>query len=145
MERNGLIYFLAHIVMNKIMSVIYMDVTKIAIILFFVMFVYSGFTKILKFNDKVLRLGKKTGLPHIINVLGMVGVIILEIVGSLLLVAYFMKDNTVSRNLAKQITVMFLLFLAVVTMLYHPPWDKMIPFLSNVTTFAGTMLIYDKI
>ena len=24
-------------------------------------------------------------------------------------------------------------------MLYHPPWDKMIPFLSNVTTFAGMM------
>jgi len=122
-----------------------MDVTKIAIILFFVMFVYSGFTKILKFNSKVETLGKKTGLPHIINVLGMVGVIILEIVGSLLLVLYFMKNNTISKKIAKQITIMFLLFLVVVTMLYHPPWDKMIPFLSNVTTFAGTMLIYDKI
>ena len=122
-----------------------MDVTKIAIILFFVMFVYSGITKILKFNSKVETLGKKTGLPHIVNVLGMVGVIILELVGSLLLVAYFMKDNTISRNLAKQITIMFLLFLAVVTMLYHPPWDMMIPFLSNLTTFAGMMLIYDKI
>ena len=126
-----------------------MDITKIAIILFFVMFVYSGFTKILKFNDKVLTLGNKTGLPHIINVLGMVYVIILEIVGSLLLVLYFMKNNTISKKIskkrAKQITIMFLLFLAVVTMLYHPPWDKMIPFLSNVTTFAGMMLIYDKI
>ena len=79
--------------------------------LFFVMFVYSGITKILKFNSKVETLGKKTGLPHIVNVLGMVGVIILELVGSLLLVAYFMKDNTISRNLAKQITIMFLLFL----------------------------------
>ena len=126
-----------------------MDITKIAIILFFVMFVYSGFTKILKFNDKVLTLGNKTGLPHIINVLGMVYVIILEIVGSLLLVLYFMKNNTISKKISKkraqQITIMFLLFLAVVTMLYHPPWDKMIPFLSNVTTFAGMMLIYDKI
>ena len=75
----------------------------------------------------------------------MIGVIILELVGSLLLVMYFMQKNTISRTLAKQITILFLLFLVVVTMLYHPPWDMMIPFLSNLTTFAGMMLIYDKI
>ena len=78
-----------------------MDVTKIAIVLFFIMFVYSGISKILKFNDKVTTLGKKTGLPHIINALGMVGVLSLEIVGSLLLVLYFMKTNTISKKLAK--------------------------------------------
>ena len=122
-----------------------MDVTKIAIVLFFIMFVYSGISKILKFNDKVATLGKKTGLPHIINALGMVGVLSLEIVGSLLLVLYFMKTNTISKNVAKLITILFLLFLVVVTALYHPPWDKMIPFLSNVTTFAGLLLIYEKI
>ena len=122
-----------------------MDVTKIAIVLFFIMFVYSGISKILKFNDKVATLGKKTGFPHIINALGMVGVLSLEIVGSLLLVLYFMKTNTISKKLAKIITILFLLFLVVVTMLYHPPWDKMIPFLSNVTTFAGMLLIYEKI
>lgn len=122
-----------------------MNVTKIALGLFFIMFAYSGFTKILNFNSKVTNLGKKTGLPHIINALGMVGVLSLEIVGSLLLVLYFMKTNTISKNVAKLITILFLLFLVVVTALYHPPWDKMIPFLSNVTTFAGLLLIYEKI
>lgn len=122
-----------------------MEVGQIAIILFFIMFIYSGINKILKFGDKVAMLGKKTGLPRIINVLGMVGVIGLELIGSLLLILYFMEIKFVTANLAKFVAFMYLLFLVVVTMLYHPPWDKLIPFLSNVTTFAGLLLIYERI
>ena len=122
-----------------------MEVGQIAIILFFIMFIYSGINKILKFGDKVAMLGKKTGLPRIINVLGMVGVIVLELIGSLLLILYFMEIKFVTANLAKFVAFMYLLFLVVVTMLYHPPWDKLIPFLSNVTTFAGLLLIYERI
>ena len=122
-----------------------MEVVQVAVVLFFIMFIYSGINKILKFGDKVATLGKKTGLPHIINVLGMVGVIGLELIGSLLLIMYFMKSKMVSATLAKFVAIVYLLFLIVVTMLYHPPWDKLIPFLSNVTTFAGLLLMYDKI
>ena len=122
-----------------------MEVVQVAVVLFFIMFIYSGINKILKFGDKVATLGKKTGLPHIINVLGMVGVIGLELIGSLLLILYFMEIKFVTANLAKFVAFMYLLFLVVVTMLYHPPWDKLIPFLSNVTTFAGLLLIYERI
>ena len=122
-----------------------MEVVQVAVVLFFIMFIYSGINKILKLGDKVATLGKKTGLPHIINVLGMVGVIGLELIGSLLLILYFMEIKFVTANLAKFVAFMYLLFLVVVTMLYHPPWDKLIPFLSNVTTFAGLLLIYERI
>ena len=122
-----------------------MEVVQVAVVLFFIMFIYSGINKILNFGDKVAMLGKKTGLPRIINVLGMVGVIGLELIGSLLLILYFMEIKFVTANLAKFVAFMYLLFLVVVTMLYHPPWDKLIPFLSNVTTFAGLLLIYERI
>ena len=62
---------------------------KIAIILFFIMFIYSGFNKIINFNKKVSNLEKKTGLPKPINELGMIGVILLELIGSFMIIYYF--------------------------------------------------------
>ena len=38
-----------------------------------------------------------------------------------------------------------LAFMIVVTPLYHPPHKQIIAFLSNVTTFAGLLLIYNMI
>ena len=117
---------------------------KLAILLFFIMFVYSGFNKIIKFNKKVSNLSNKTGLPYPINELGMIGVILLELIGSFIIIYYFFGGN-IDKNLVKKVCELYLLFLIVVTLLYHPPTDKMIPFLSNVTTFGGMLLIYNSI
>ena len=117
---------------------------KLAILLFFIMFVYSGFNKIIKFNKKVSNLSNKTGLPYPINELGMIGVILLELIGSFIIIYYFFEGN-IDKKLVKKVCELYLLFLIVVTLLYHPPTDKMIPFLSNVTTFGGMLLIYDSI
>lgn len=119
-----------------------MNLKTLSIVLFFTMFLYSGSHKILKFNKKVNVLEKKTRLPHIINVLGMIGVIILEIIGSLLMIMYFINNKLVNKHIIRFINLVFLAFLIVVTLLYHPPTDKMIPFLSNMTTFAGLLYIY---
>ena len=54
---------------------------QFAVLLFFTMFVYSGIMKIVNFQKKVYVLGKKTLLPKIINIFGMIGVIILEVLG----------------------------------------------------------------
>ena len=108
------------------------------------MFIYSGFNKIINFNKKVNNLGKKTGLPYPINELGMIGVILLELLGSFIIVYYFFGGN-IDKKLVKKVCELYLLFLIVVTILYHPPTDKMIPFLSNVTTFGGMLLIYNSI
>ena len=120
------------------------DIKRIAIVLFFMMFIYSGVNKIINFSKKTFNLSKKTHLPFPLNDIGMVGVILLEIIGSLLIVYYFFGGD-INKKLIKTILQIYLLFLIVVTILYHPPTDKMIPFLSNVTTFGGMLLIYDMI
>ena len=117
---------------------------KLAILLFFIMFIYSGFNKIVRFNKKVNNLSKKTGLPYLVNQFGVIGVILLELIGSFIILYYFFGGN-INKKLVKKVCELYLLFLIVVTLLYHPPTDKIIPFLSNVTTFGGMLLIYNSI
>jgi len=119
----------------------YANSQQLSVILFFVMFIYSGIDKIFNFSKKVGVLSAKTGLPLVISQLGMLGVIILELIGSALMILYFFKCKYVDYNLIKIINNLFLLFLIVVTFLYHPPWKTPIPFLSNLTTFAGLLLL----
>ena len=119
-----------------------MDLKSISIILFFIMFIYSGINKLFNFNKKIKVLENKTRLPHIINVLGMISVILLEIFGSLIMIFHFIIKNKKNIKYIKYTNLLFLAFLVVVTLLYHPPTDKMIPFLSNLTTFAGLLYIY---
>ena len=122
-----------------------LQINQLAIILFFIMFIYSGFSKIKNFKKKVMTLESKTHLPHIINIAGMFGVMTLEVFGSLVMILYFLKFKLITLEFTKFVNILFLLFLIVVTILYHPPWDKKIPFLSNLTTFAGLLLIYDRL
>ncbi|MBD23945.1 MAG: hypothetical protein CMG46_02925 [Candidatus Marinimicrobia bacterium] len=119
-------------------------IQKIAIVLFFIMFIYSGLMKITNFSKKTAVLSTKTNLPFPINELGMIGVIILEVIGSLYIVYYFLYGG-LDKEIIQKICQAFIVFLIVVTYLYHPPWDKMIPFLSNVTTTGGLLLIYNLI
>ena len=51
-------------------------------------------------------------------------------------------SSTSVENLIKFIYLLYLAFLIVVTLLYHPPSSHMIPFLSNVTTFGGMLYIF---
>ncbi len=120
------------------------NIQKTAIVFFFIMFIYSGLNKILSFEDKVITLKKKTNLIYPINELGMIGVILLEIVGSLLILYYFFGGK-INKEIIKKICYIYFAFLIVVTFLYHPPHKKIIPFLSNLTTFGGLLLIYNLI
>jgi len=119
-----------------------MRVKQLATILFYLMFIYSGVNKIFTFNKKVTVLANKTGLPNYINVLGMIGVIILEILGSLILIINSFDNKIIDKKIIKFTNMLFLLFLIVVTLLYHPPNKKIIPFLSNLTTFSGILYMY---
>ena len=121
-----------------------LTIRKIAIICFFIMFIYSGINKIPNFVKNTNGLSKKTGFPYPINELGIIGVILLEIIGSLLIIYYFLYGG-IDRDIIRNICLLFLLFLIVVTPLYHPPTKNIIPFLSNVTTFGGLLLIFDLI
>ena len=118
------------------------------------MFIYSGFNKIFNFNKKVFCLHKKMNLPIILLDFAMILVIFLEVFGSIYLLysSFYFKnktDNDKTDNNNDQITLditnyvlyCFLAFLVVVTVIYHPPFKKWIPFLSNLCTFGGFMLI----
>jgi hypothetical protein len=124
-------------------------IIKVAVFLFFIMFIYSGFGKITSFKKKTLGLSKKTGFPYPINELGMIGVILLEIIGSIIIVSYFLDKESTQKYITKEyiryICLLLLAFMIVVTPLYHPPHKQIIAFLSNVTTFAGLLLIYNMI
>ena len=126
------------------------DIRKIGILLFFIMFIYSGINKIPKFNKLVSGLAKKTHLPYPINELGMIGVILLEIIGALVVVYYFWFGEfqlggvkIVTKEIVKYMVMIFIAFMIVVTPLYHPPNKAIIPFLANVTTTGGFLLIYN--
>jgi uncharacterized membrane protein YphA (DoxX/SURF4 family) len=107
--------------------------------------VYSGFDKILSFDKKVCGLKKKINLPIPILNLAMFLVILLEIFAPLIIIRRLYCGKSSSRFLKYISNMMFkllLLFLLVVTFLYHPPTDKMIPFLSNCTTFSGVIFLF---
>lgn len=124
-------------------------IPKIGILLFFIMFIFSGIRKIPNFNKLVSGLSKKTYLPYPMNELGMIGVILLEIIGALIIVCYFwfpeMTKKYIQKEYIKYICQLFIAFMIVVTPLYHPPHKQIIAFLSNVTTTGGFLLIYNMI
>ena len=72
-----------------------LTIKQVAVVLFFIMFVYSGIRKIPNFVKNTKGLSKKTGLPFPMNEMGMIGVILLEIIGSLIIVTW---ANKVVRN-----------------------------------------------
>ena len=118
----------------------------IALIFILPMFIWSGVNKILNFDKKVKTLGKKLSfLPKFCCDLGMVMVIILEIIGSLILLysAIFYKNRSSLLQTITNITlILFILFLIVVTFIYHPPGKKMIPFMSNMCDIGAFILLF---
>lgn len=117
----------------------------IALVFIIPMFIWSGVNKIFNFDKKVKTLNKKLSfLPKFCCDFGMVMVIILEIVGALILLysAIFYKNRSIMLQTITNITlILFILFLIVVTFIYHPPGKKMIPFMSNLCDVGAFILL----
>lgn len=136
-----------------------MDATTLTgVTLYQVMFAYSGANKIRDFDTKVdtlvakVRQRTQLDLPRPLASLGMAGVILLEIVGSLVLILYaaraLFSDTPPSRTwklMARCTLVLMILFVVTATLLYHPPTKRVIPFLSNVTTASGFILMWQAL
>jgi len=121
----------------------------LASLIFYIMFIYSGYDKIINFSDKIKSLDNKLSkyikLPESILDLGMTLVIILEIFGPIIILARMIlgKDASYELKILSDITfICFILFIIVVTLIYHPPNDKIIPFLSNCTTLSGVIIMF---
>ena len=116
----------------------------VALLFILPMFVYSGINKILKFDKKVEKLEEKINTNKLIASLGIISVTIIEILCSIiiLLAAILLHTHIPFLKIAANISIiLFMLFLVIVTPIYHPPSDKMIPFLSNMCTFGGFLLL----
>jgi hypothetical protein len=120
----------------------------IATILIFAMFIYSGIDKIINFNSKVQTLDTKLGkkFPAWLLKLSMILIILLEIFGSIIIIfrIIYINNKEISNillPLSNIVLILFLLFLVIVTAMYHPPNKGIIPFLSNCTTFGGIAVL----
>lgn len=123
-----------------------------AIIITSIMFIWSGIDKITNFNKKVDSLSKKTGWVDTVCIVGMISVIILEIFGFIILIDYFYKTDIIlsklnsiihKKKLIKLILLAVIAFIALVTVIYHPPIEgKMIPFLNNLSLFGLFLYLY---
>ena len=125
------------------------NIVILASILFFIMFIYSGYDKIIHFNDKIKSLNNKVSqfikFPESILKFGMILVILLEIIGPIIILSRMILGKN-APNIVKILSnitfICFILFLIIVTLIYHPPNDKIIPFLSNCTTLGGIILMF---
>lgn len=118
-------------------------------LVFFIMFIYSGYDKINNFSDKIKsldnKLSKYINLPESILEFGMKLVILLEIIGPIIILYRMILGNEapdILKILSIFTFICFILFIIVVTLIYHPPNDKIIPFLSNCTTLSGIIIMF---
>jgi len=118
-------------------------------IVFFIMFIYSGYDKIINFSDKIKsldnKLSKYINLPESVLEFGMKLVILLEIIGPIIILYRMILGNDapdILKILSIFTFICFILFIIVVTLIYHPPNDKIIPFLSNCTTLSGIIIMF---
>ena len=118
-------------------------------IVFFIMFIYSGYDKIINFSDKLKsldnKLSKYINLPESVLEFGMTLVILLEMIGPFIILARIILGNDapdILKILSNFTFICFILFIIVVTLIYHPPNDKIIPFLSNCTTLSGIIIMF---
>jgi uncharacterized membrane protein YphA (DoxX/SURF4 family) len=113
------------------------------------MFIYSGYDKINNFNDKIKSLDSKLSqyikFSEPILKFAMILVILLELVGPIIILSRMILGKNAPKilKLLSNITfICFIFFLIIVTLIYHPPTDKIIPFLSNCTTLGGIVIIF---
>lgn len=128
------------------------DMKSFGILVMSVMFLWSGVNKILSFDKKVETLVKKTGWPVMLCIVGMIGVIILESIGFILLLEYYLNMPILTkllspligqRELIQLILITIILFIIVVTLIYHPlDVSRPIPFLTNLTILGAFIYVY---
>ena len=104
--------------------------------------------KIINFKSKVQTLDTKLNkkFPLWLVNLSMCSVILLEIIGSIIIILRVLYLNNPEMTkillpLSNIVLILLLLFLVIVTFMYHPPNKGIIPFLSNCTTFGGIAVL----
>lgn len=127
-----------------------MEQKKYGILLASIMFIWSGMNSLMNFDKKLISVHKKTGWPIWMSKFGLGSVILLELIGMIALLDYYfgwgvlVKGNEQQKKeIARHVVSHILIFLVVVTLLYHPlNMNNPVPFLSNLTLFGLFYYVY---
>ena len=123
---------------------------KYGILLASIMFIWSGMNSLMNFDKKLISVHKKTGWPIWMSKFGLGSVILLELIGMIALLDYYFGwgvlvkgDEQQKKEIARHAVLHILIFLVVVTLLYHPlNMNNPVPFLSNLSLFGLFYYVY---
>jgi len=109
------------------------------------LYIYSSYGKIVDVSGTATSLQQKTNLPMLICTLGVIGVIILELFGSLFVI-YSIYTNKYKEYLYYTLWL-FIIFNIVVTIIYHYPINKkeLVNFLKNLSITGGFILLLEQV
>jgi uncharacterized membrane protein YphA (DoxX/SURF4 family) len=109
-----------------------------------VLYIYSGYEKILDLNKTAESLHSKLNiLPMNLCIIAIIGVIILELFGSLFII-YSVYNNTNKKEVYYTI-IAFILFNIMATLLYHYPNNhkQLMNFLKNLSITGGFVFLLE--
>lgn len=110
-----------------------------------ILYIYSSYGKIIDVSGTARSLQQKTNLPMLICTLGIVGVIILELFGSLFVVYSIYTDKY--KEYLYYTVWLFIIFNIAASMIYHNPFEKkqLSGFLKNVSITGGFILLLEQV
>ena len=105
------------------------------------LFVFSGGEKLFNVTSNAKVLQSKIGAPLVLCTLAILGVIVLELVGSGVVV-YSVSTGS-KKNLAKMSIMGLYVFTVLATLLFHMSEPSQI--LKNLSVIGGLTLLYDRL
>jgi uncharacterized membrane protein YphA (DoxX/SURF4 family) len=121
------------------------DLTLISFFLV-IMFFLSGLNKIFNFDSTVENFRNKLNwnIDNNLYILAIIIVILIECIAPVA-ITYYIKTKKIDKIYAYLSVVSLIGFTILATIIYHPPdfsnYMKSIPFLSNITTIGGLLLL----
>ena len=109
-------------------------------LLVLLLFIMSGGEKMFSVNQTASLLQSKCKLPLVLCTAAILGVIVLELLGSGIIL-YSASTNSF-RNLAKLSIIGLIVFTVLATLLFHMNEPSQI--LKNVSVIGGLLLLYDR-
>lgn len=115
---------------------------QIASVLFFLLFLYSGKNKISNFSDVTKSFKKKTAVPSFIATCAIAIAVFIEVIGSLILIANQFVTTFFPQIIIHCMFLLFLLFVVLATLIYHPFKTEPYIFMKNLSLFAALLYMY---
>jgi uncharacterized membrane protein YphA (DoxX/SURF4 family) len=110
-----------------------------------ILYIYSSYGKIIDINGTAESLRSRVTLPMNLCVLAIIGVIILELFGSLFVIYSIYTDKY--KEYLYYTVWLFILFNIAASLIYHNPFEKkqLNNFLKNLSITGGFIILLDHV